>query len=174
MTSASPDLPSLRLRDIDEDDSVLIDELRSDEVSGEWDSFDDLKKDMLSGAHYGGGGKIIELPDGTAVGVVSWIQIPFGPNRRSLAWNIGITVLPEYRGRHYGAAAQLLVTRELFEISDVNRAQADTDVGNIAEQRSLEHAGFTREGIARGAQWRRGSWHDRVVYSLLRTDLDQG
>jgi RimJ/RimL family protein N-acetyltransferase len=48
--------------------------------------------------------------------------------------------------------------------------QADTDIGNISEQRSLQHAGFSREGIARGAQWRCGAWHDRVIFAMLRND----
>jgi hypothetical protein len=46
-----------------------------------------------------------------------------------------------------------------------------TDVENIAEQRSLEKAGFTREGILRHAQWRAGAHHDLVSYSMLREDL---
>jgi len=41
---------------------------------------------------------------------------------------------------------------------------------NIAEQRALEKAGFTREGVMRGIGWRGGSWRDGVMYSLLRTD----
>ncbi len=46
----------------------------------------------------------------------------------------------------------------------------ETDVGNVAAQRGLEKAGFQREGVARHAQFRKGSWHDMVVYSLLRGD----
>lgn len=94
----------------------------------------------------------------------------YGPNRRSLAWNVGITILPAFRGRRIGAAAQRCLAEELFTKSDANRVVADTDVANVAEQRSLERAGFEREGIARGAQWRQGAWHDRVIYSRLRTD----
>jgi RimJ/RimL family protein N-acetyltransferase len=36
------------------------------------------------------------------------------------------------------------------------------------EQRALEKAGFTREGVLRQAQWRSGGWHDQVMYSKLR------
>jgi len=45
---------------------------------------------------------------------------------------------------------------------------ASTDITNRAEQRSLEKAGFTRDGVMRQAQWRNGSWHDIAVYSKLR------
>jgi aminoglycoside 6'-N-acetyltransferase len=48
------------------------------------------------------------------------------------------------------------------------RVEAQTDVTNLAEQRALEKAGFTREGVLRKAQWRGGAYHDLVVYSKLR------
>ena len=49
----------------------------------------------------------------------------------------------------------------------VHRVQASTDVANIAEQRSLERAGFVREGVARGSQVRADGRHDLVLYSCL-------
>jgi len=165
------DLPFVVLREIGQDDSDFLDTLSGPEVSGKWDSFDDPPEAMLSGAHYGGGSKIVELDDGTRVGSVSWIQIPYGPNEKSLAWSIGITILPQHRGQHFAASAQLLLVEELLGRSEANRVQADTDVGNVPEQKALERAGFVREGIARGAQWRHDEWHDRVVYSYLRSDL---
>ncbi len=170
-SSSSNDLPIVVLREIRETDADLLDVLGSPEVSGEWDRFDDPPEAMLSGAYYGGGSKIVQLTDGTPVGHVSWIQIPYGPNAMSLAWSIGITILPQYRGRHLAASAQHLLAEELLGRSGANRVQADTDIGNFPEQKALERAGFTREGIARGAQWRCGEWHDRVVYSYLREDL---
>lgn len=164
------DLPHVVLREAQETDTDLLEILSTPSVCGEWDTFDDPPEAMLSGLHYGGGSKIVELADGTRVGSVSWIQIPYGPNVMSLAWSIGITVLPQYRGRHLGASAQRLLADELLGRSTANRVQADTDIGNIPEQKALERAGFSREGIARGAQWRRGEWHDRIVYSYLRNE----
>jgi hypothetical protein len=52
----------------------------------------------------------------------------------------------------------------------VHRIWAGTEVDNIAEQRALEKAGFTREGITRATGWRDGAWRDGVIYSPLRTD----
>jgi RimJ/RimL family protein N-acetyltransferase len=52
----------------------------------------------------------------------------------------------------------------------VHRIEAATEAGNAAAQRSLEKAGFTREGVMRGVFWRDGAWRDGVLYSLLRTD----
>lgn len=53
-----------------------------------------------------------------------------------------------------------LVAQYLFDRFSVHRVEAGTDVDNIAEQRALQRAGFRREGVARGAQWRAGGWHD--------------
>ena len=53
----------------------------------------------------------------------------------------------------------------------MHRVEASTDVTNLAEQRALEKAGFTREGVLRGAQHRAdGVHHDLVGYAILRTD----
>ncbi|GII05314.1 hypothetical protein Pta02_73220 [Planobispora takensis] len=61
--------------------------------------------------------------------------------------------------------------RYLFDHSTVHRIQAGTEVTNVAEQRALKKAGFTREGVLRGAGFRAGEWHDGVLYSFLRSDL---
>ena len=162
-------LPTVKLRTIGESDKAFLEKLHTPEVEGEWDTYDDAEA-MLDGRHYNGGGRIIELPDGTAVGQVSWIQVPHGPNERSLAWVIGIVLLPIHRGHGFGASAQRLLADQLLNESRANRVEASTDVRNLAEQRSLSLAGFTREGIRRSALWRGGEWHDQVVYSRLRTD----
>jgi RimJ/RimL family protein N-acetyltransferase len=163
-------LPDLRLREFGPGDEALRGQLSLPGTAGEWDSFDDPPEQMLSGPTYGGRSLVIELADGTAAGTVSFIRVPYGPNARSLAYRIGITVLPAHRNQGVGAAAQRLLAEQLLAGSDANRVEADTDVGNLPEQRALERAGFTREGVIRGAQWRRGQWHDRVLYSRLRSD----
>jgi RimJ/RimL family protein N-acetyltransferase len=168
---AATALPKVQLREPTDADAVFLAELRRSVADDEWDSYDDRPEDMLNSPAYGGGSAIVELPNGTSVGSVSWIQIPHGANRQSLAWCIGITVLPLHRGQHFGAAAQRLLAEELFDRSEANRVEAETDVGNIAERRSLERAGFTLDGVARGANWRRGEWHDMAVYSRLRTEV---
>jgi RimJ/RimL family protein N-acetyltransferase len=97
--------------------------------------------------------------------------VSYGPGERSRALNIGLSLIPEARGHGYGTEAQRLVAELLFRLFDVERIEASTDVENIAEQRSLEKAGFTREGTLRRAQWRAGAWHDLVSYSIVRDDL---
>ena len=79
-------------------------------------------------------------------------------------------LLPEARGRGYGTQAQRLLARYLFAHTTAHRIWAWIEVGNIAEQKALDKAGFTREGITRAAWWREGAWRDGIIYSLLRTD----
>jgi aminoglycoside 6'-N-acetyltransferase len=110
---------------------------------------------------------VVRATDSVA-GDVSYHQVRYGPNEASHAYNIGITLAPEHRGKGYGVEAQQLLTAYLFATYPVMRVEAATDVMNRAEQRALEKAGFTREGIIRQAQWRAGQWHDLVVYSKVR------
>ncbi len=112
---------------------------------------------------------VVVLRNGDVVaGDVSYHQVRYGPNEGSRAYNIGITLAPEHRGKGYGVEAQQLLAAYLFNTYPVMRVEAATDVTNTAEQRALEKAGFTREGIVRKAQWRAGAWHDLVLYSKLR------
>ena len=83
---------------------------------------------------------------------------------------LGIAIAPEARGQGVGSRAQRLVADYLFSETLTHRVEASTDVENLAEQGALKNAGFTREGVIRGAQWRSGAWHDMVLYGRLRND----
>lgn len=115
-----------------------------------------------------GGNALVEQLDGTVIGTMSWHAVIYGPNLESRAWNIGITLAPAARGNGYGGEAQRLLADYLFSRTDANRIEAQTDVENIAEQRALEKAGFVREGVVRGAQFRHGTWHDLVTFAIIR------
>ena len=80
--------------------------------------------------------------------------------------------MPDARGHGYGVEAQALVAPFLFETTPVNRIEAQTDIENVAEQRALEKAGFVREGVIRGSQFRAGAYHDLVSYSILRDEVE--
>jgi RimJ/RimL family protein N-acetyltransferase len=106
--------------------------------------------------------------DGRVVGEVSWIRVNNGPSPNGYCWNIGIWVAPEFRGKGHGSAAQRLAAAYLFEHTYMERVEASTEAGNIAEQRALEKAGFTREGVLRRACFRGGEWRDMVLFSKVR------
>jgi RimJ/RimL family protein N-acetyltransferase len=109
---------------------------------------------------------------GEFIGEVSWHKAQTGPS--SFSWSIGIGLLARARGQGYGTQAQRLLAEYLFAHTQLNRVAAETDVGNLAEQRSLEKAGFTREGILRGSCFRAGKWRDMASYSIVRADVDPG
>ena len=111
---------------------------------------------------------LIVIQNDTVIGNISYHQTRYGPNEDSIAYNIGLSIAVEHRGKGYGVEAQKLLARYLFSTYPVKRVEATTDIENRAEQRALEKAGFTREGVMRQAQWRAGDWHDMVVYSKLR------
>lgn len=94
----------------------------------------------------------VQTQDSTLLGSVDWFAVRHGPSSTARALNIGIYLLPEHRGRGYGAATQAVFADYLFANTLVERLEAGTDVDNIAEQRALERAGFHREGVARHAQ----------------------
>jgi RimJ/RimL family protein N-acetyltransferase len=106
------------------------------------------------------------------VGDVGWHRVITGMN--SATWNVGIGILAKERGKGYGSRAQRLLAEYLFSHTLFNRIEASTEVDNIAEQRALEKAGFTREGVLRGASFRGGLWRDMVSYSIVRADVDPG
>jgi RimJ/RimL family protein N-acetyltransferase len=120
---------------------------------------------LLSREH---GRLVVVDKSGATVGGVSYHAVSYGPPPSSLSYNIGVVIDSVSRRRGYGADAQSLLARYLFDTYTVERVEASTDVENTGEQRALERAGFTREGILRHAQWRAGAWHDLVLYSKLR------
>jgi RimJ/RimL family protein N-acetyltransferase len=124
-------------------------------------------KNELIGEH--GGTLMVERIAGSeAIGTVSWRQVRYGPTPESIAWNVGISLIPEMRGLGFGSQAQRLLADYLLATTSVNRIEAATDIANLAEQRALEKAGFMRDGVLRGAQYRAGAWHDLVIYSVVR------
>jgi len=142
-------------------------EVRPDD-SSEWDQW---SGEFIS-AHTEMHRAVIECA-GELVGSMSWHEEMYGPTVGSLCWNIGIGLVVAWRGKGVGAAAQRVLAKHLFATTPHNRVEASTDVENVAEQRALERAGFTREGIIRGAQHRAdGIHHDLVSYSVLRSELE--
>jgi len=175
-----PETPSgalVRLRDVTPADVPLLERLHATQAGG----FNDLGQDRTPpppeawvDGHLRGetrGELLVErVTDGRVVGTISYHRVSYGPNPMSAAWMIGIDLVPEGRGQGLGTEAQRLLADWLFETTGVNRVEASTDIENLAEARSLEKAGFTREGVNRGAQFRAGAYHDLVLYSRLRSD----
>jgi RimJ/RimL family protein N-acetyltransferase len=165
----------VRLRPAREDDLPIIEKLTWDpDTAGEFAQFGWFDprlwrrawaENELIGAD---GGLLMVMLGEELLGLVNWRRRPTTP--AAYCWEIGIALLPQARGHGHGTQAHRLLARYLFAHTTAHRIEAGTEVDNIAEQRALEKAGFSREGVMRGIGWRDGSWRDGVTYSLLRTD----
>jgi RimJ/RimL family protein N-acetyltransferase len=175
-----PELIRVRLRPVREADLVVLEEAHSREADP-WNWFQHTPPGSMRRRFAEGmiseerGTLAVETPEGTLAGGVSWFTVSHGPTAACQARNIGISLLPGQRGRGYGAAAQRALAEYLFATTLAERIEAETDMENVAEQRALERAGFTREGVLRHTQFRAGRWRDAVIYSILRAEvsLDQ-
>ena len=178
----APDAPSsladqVRLRPVQRDDLPLLVEAYTNPAHAgpfNWFGFRDagrVEQRFDEDGYLGedSGTLVVTVPEG-AVGTVGWHAVAYGPNAGSRCWNIGITLLGQWRGRGVGSRAQQLLAEHLLSTTPVTRVEASTNVENVAEQRALEKAGFTREGVLRSAQFRDGGWHDLAVFSRVRGD----
>jgi len=165
----------VRLRRATVDDAAVLELWQSVEYMGEFNDFglprrpvrDAIRETGLVSEN--GGTMVVEsASDGEPIGTVSWRMVRYGPNPEYGAWNIGISLIPAARGQGLGAAAQRLLADHLFETTPANRVEAMTDIDNVIEQRSLEKAGYSRDGVLKGSQYRAGGWHDLVVFARVR------
>jgi RimJ/RimL family protein N-acetyltransferase len=168
----------VRLRDIQLADAEMVDWLNEQKDVGGFNDFDLPHERTPREAFARGplrneynGSLLIETLAGEPVGTVQWRAVHYGPPDSSRAWQIGIELRPDARRRGYGAQSQRLLADWLFAATNANRVEAQTDIENVAEQRSLEKAGFVREGVTRGSQFRAGGYHDLVMYSRIRSDV---
>jgi RimJ/RimL family protein N-acetyltransferase len=113
-------------------------------------------------------GRLAVEAEGKAAGFVSYLRGRYGI--QGDYYEIGIALLPEFRGRGIGWRAQALLTAYLFDHAPVERIQAGTQPENIAEQKALLKAGFQLEGVIRSAEFQAGAWRDGWLYSRLRHD----
>lgn len=165
-----------RLRRVEAADVEVIEaQYAGRDVAGEhaWFGYADagrLRRRVESGSTLGPNDGVLAVvdDDGLVVGELSWRKSINGPAPNGDCWNLGIWIAPEHRGQGHGTAAQRLGAAYLFEHTMFERVEASTESGNIGEQRALERAGFTVEGVQRHACFRGGEWRDMVVFSKLR------
>jgi RimJ/RimL family protein N-acetyltransferase len=103
--------------------------------------------------------------------LVGWVDWRDTQRLGQGAWEIGVLIVPEARGRGAGANCQRLLVEYLFSTTTAHRIWAGTDAENVAEQRALERCGFRQEGRLRGTHFQRGRWRDSYVYGIVRDDL---
>ncbi|WP_345658426.1 GNAT family N-acetyltransferase [Streptomyces siamensis] len=164
------------LRPVAEDDLPALERfLTEPEVSSpfQWFGWWDIRRWRRQWADTGliteDGGHLMVVRESERLGFVAWRKI--SSSRTTHYWNMGIALLPDARGKGVGTEAQRQLVRYLFAHTLVKRVEADTESENFAEQRALEKAGFTREGVLRSVVFRDGRWRDGVRYSILREEV---
>lgn len=166
---------SVYLREPTTDDLPLLDEWdQSLEFRGEFNDFGLPHRPAAEKYEKGFIGEqngtllICETATNRPVGTIDWRPSMYGPPPESMAFQFGISLAPEARGKGYGPIAMRLVADYLFEHTKVNRVEGSCDSENVPSQRAMVKAGFTYEGTIRKAQWRRGAYHDLMYFSRLR------
>jgi RimJ/RimL family protein N-acetyltransferase len=166
----------VQLRPVSRDDLPQLEEMFADpEAIGEfnWNGWHDpfrWRRGWEENGLLGGDRWVLMVTvDGERAGFVSWH--PVNPGSPYHCWEFGISMWPAYRGRGHGTEAQRQLVRYLFAHTPLNRIQALTSAQNLAEQRSLEKAGFTHEGTLRGRFFHNGAYHDEYLYGILRADV---
>ena len=113
-------------------------------------------------------GRLVVDAAGRRAGFVSFTEGLYAG--RAPYWEIGIALLPDFRGRGIGWRAQAMLCDYLFAHSPVQRIQAGTHEENLPERHSLVKAGFQLEGVVRACEFRDGAWRNGYLYSRLRSD----
>ncbi|MEU6084534.1 GNAT family protein [Streptomyces sp. NPDC047108] len=81
--------------------------------------------------------------------------------------NLGISVLPAFRGRGLGSDVVRVLCEYGFAVRGLQRLHVDTLADNAPMIAAATKAGFTIEGTLRRAAWVYGGFRDVVVLGLL-------
>jgi RimJ/RimL family protein N-acetyltransferase len=82
--------------------------------------------------------------------------------------NLGYWIRTSEQGRGQAAQAAQLVQAWAFANTALERIEIMASVANRASQRVAEKIGAQREGLLRRRLRLHGTWHDAVLYSLIR------
>jgi RimJ/RimL family protein N-acetyltransferase len=104
--------------------------------------------------------------DGRAVGTVSL----FGFDLYARHAEVGISLVPEARGRGIGTAALVQLVEFGFTRRNLRRIHLQAIASNAGGLRAYEKAGFVVEGRLREHAWVRGGYEDIVLMGILRAE----
>jgi ribosomal-protein-alanine N-acetyltransferase len=156
------------LRIMEKEDLALFSEWNNDPAfAGEYEPLEQSSSAEIEKWHdsllSGGKSFIIEKRDGTRIGQI--LCLPRGPH-----YSIGFRVVPDERNKGHCTEAVKIIVDYLFLTKEIVRIEAETNPENIASQKVLEKAGFTKEGLIRKSLFIKGEWKDSFLYSILREE----
>lgn len=105
--------------------------------------------------------------DGHLVGDVQLRKCDF--TRPEGAYEMGLELAPEERGKGLGTKALIATTQYAFALG-AHRIEGSTDIGNLAMRRAFEKAGWKFEGVLRALFIEDGEPHDYYSYAITKFD----
>ena len=107
--------------------------------------------------------------DNKFVGVTSLTNLDM-KNRTA---NMNVKLMNTARGKGYAIRTQELLISYCFDELNLNCLTANILDYNASSQRLFEKLGFKQEGRLRQRVYKKGEYHDLLVYSLTRDDLNE-
>lgn len=81
--------------------------------------------------------------------------------------HIGITLLPDFRGKGLGTDVVRVLCHYGFVVRGLHRLQLETLADNVGMIRTAARVGFTREGVLRRSGWVMGEFIDECLFGML-------
>lgn len=117
---------------------------------------------------------MVELDSGEVVGSVGWSAQEWARPPSSRAWNAGMALVPEWRGRNVGRKAQQALCDYLFHDHWREPHRGGDQHSQHCGQPGLGDLRLHQGGVLREAAFHLGEVHDIAMYSLLRREWEQG
>jgi RimJ/RimL family protein N-acetyltransferase len=115
-------------------------------------------------------GRFVIEVDGERAGTVGFT---LESDRHRIAEVGRFAIHPRFRGRRLGDDAARIFQRHMLVDLDFHRIELQIYAFNERAIAHAERSGFVREGVKRRAYLRDGQWHDAVLFSLLREELEE-
>ncbi len=111
---------------------------------------------------------IVVKENKTPVGQISFFDF----NSLNLSAALGLIIDPDQRRKGFAGEAAKLLIKYLFRYRNLNKVYAETADFNKEAIALLESVGFKKDGTLRQHYYYNGEYHDRLIYSLLRFEMD--
>lgn len=91
----------------------------------------------------------------------------WGIDTHNRSAHLGISVLPDFRGRGFGSDIVRVLCEYGFAVRGLQRLQVETMADNAPMIAAAKRGGFTIEGTLRRSAWVYGAFVDEVILGLL-------
>lgn len=126
-------------------------------TEGQAERIDLLLSQHISGLTWPG----VIVTDGVVIGQVTITGILRGPFQKGY---LGYWVASSFQNKGHATRAVVTALRVMSDELGLHRAEAFTQVENVASQKVLENSGFTSWGLAHSHIYIAGEWRDEVFW----------